>query len=121
MAHLLHAVAQLGEAVRVRLEMMGQLLAMQQVCQDHGQSPLEREAAHASAETLFHPARPSLQDWSDGLAVAILEGHGNQVDRPIRAGLPRLDDGLHADGNCPALERLHEIVQVVGSRCGAVV
>ena len=46
--------------------MMGQLAAMQQVRQDLGQSPPEREAAQASVEASFQPAGPPLQDRGDG-------------------------------------------------------
>ena len=50
---------------------------------------------------------------SDGSAVAVLEGHRDQVGRPVRLGPPRLDHGLHPDIDSPALERLHQIVQVI--------
>ena len=64
-------------------------------------------------QVLLHQPGPSLQDRGDGLAVAVLEGHGDEVGRPVRPGPPRLDHGLHADVDGPALERLHQVVEVI--------
>ena len=60
----------------------------------------------------LHRPGPPLQDGGDGLAVAVLEGHRDEVGRPIRPGPAGLDDGLHADVDGPALERLHQVVEV---------
>ena len=48
-----------------------------------------------------------------GSAVTVLDGHGDEVGGPLRLGPPRLDHGLHPDIDGAALERLHQIVQVV--------
>jgi hypothetical protein len=42
-----------------------------------------------------------------------VDGQRDQVGRPIGPGPPRLDHGLHPDLDGPALERLHQIVQVI--------
>src|SRR5512135_2877350 len=42
-----------------------------------------------------------------------VDGQRDQVGRPIGPGPPRLDHGLHPDLDGPALERLHQVVQVV--------
>ena len=111
--HLLHAPAQPGETIRVRLQVMEHLLAMQEFCYDEDQSPRERVALTAAEETPLHRAGPPFQDGTDGLAVTVLEGHRDQVGGPVRPALPLLDSGLHPDVDGAALERLHQVVQVV--------
>ena len=54
-----------------------------------------------------------LQDRIDGLAITVLDGHRDQVGGPVRPRPTRLDDGLHPDLDDAALERLHQVVQVI--------
>ena len=68
---------------------------------------------NAPEEMLLHQAGPPLQDRIDGLPVTVLDGHRDQVCGPVRPGPPRLDDGLHPDLDDAALERLHQVVQVI--------
>ena len=110
---LLHALAQLGDAIRVGLQMMDHLLAMQELGHDETQPSRERVAVNAPEEMLLHQAGPSLQDRIDGLAIAVLDGHRDQVCGPVRPRPTRLDDGLHPDVDDAALERLHQVVQVI--------
>ena len=111
--HLLHALAQLGDATRVGLQMMNHLLAMQELRHDETQPPRQRVAVNAPEEMLLHQAGPSLQDRIDGLAISVLDGHRDQVGGPVRPRPARLDDGLHPDVDDAALERLHQVVQVI--------
>ena len=111
--HLLHALAQLGEMIQVRLQMMNDLLTMQELRHNVSQSTRQRVAANTPEETLLQQAGPLLQHRSDRLAVTVLDGHGDQVCGPVRLGPLRLDHGLDPDIDDAALERLHQIVQVI--------
>src|SRR5271165_2727975 len=113
LSHVLHALAQLDETVRIGLEMMNELLAMQEFRHDESQSSGERVTVNALKEALLHRASPLLQEGTDGLAVTVLDGHGDQVRGPVRLGPPRLEHRLHPDIDNAALERLYQIVQVI--------
>ena len=110
---LLHALGQLGVTIRIGHQMMDHLLTMQELGQDQCQSTWQRVSGTAWEETLLHQASPSVQDTTNGLAIAILDGHRDQIGGPIGLLLPHFDQGLHANLDDAALERLDQIVQVV--------
>ena len=93
--------------------MVNHLLAVQELGHDETQPSRKRVAVNAPEEMLLHQAGASLQDRIDGLAIAVLDGHRDQVCGPIRPRLTRLDDGLHPDVDDAALEGLHQVVQVI--------
>ncbi len=86
---------------------------MQEFRHDESQSSREQAAGDALKETLLHQPGTPVQEGTDGLAVTVLDGHGDQVRGPVRLGPPRLNHGLHPDIDNAALERLYQIVQVI--------
>lgn len=92
--------------------MMGQFLSIHHDRKDLGHPLLERHPALEEVEVAFQRLNPPHQQGKYGLAVAVLEGHGDHVRRPLGPGRLRLGHGLHPDVNGPALERLHPVVQV---------
>ena len=67
----------------------------------------------APEQTLLQRAGSLLQERTDGLAVAVLDGHGDQIGRPARPEPSHLKNRVHADLDDATLERLDQIVQVV--------
>ena len=50
---------------------------------------------NAPEEMLFQQAGSLLQQGTDGLAISVFDGHGDQVCGPVRPDPACLDDGLH--------------------------
>ena len=93
--------------------MMDQLLAMQEFGQDQCQSSRERASRTFAGRDAAPSLASPLQERADGLAITVLDGHRDQNRRSIRPASPDFDHGLHPDIDNAALERLHQIVQVV--------
>ena len=92
---------------------MDHLLAKEKLGDDPCQASGKRVGGSLAEETLLHQACLFVKDRLNCLAVTILDGQRNQVGGPIGIGLPPADHGLHSNRNSAALERLHQIVQVV--------